>query len=137
LGEMNTAIMSILYGTSYEMPKKSVAFSLLDVIIKNGLTSGLEHFKKIKNSENYSLKENEMNSVGYNLLNSNKVTEAIEVFKLNVEAFPKSGNVYDSLAEAYLVNGNEKLATENYKKSLEIDPTNTNAKNVLKKLGVN
>ncbi len=137
LGEMNTAIMSILYGTSYEMPKKSVAFSLLDVIIKNGLTSGLEHFKKIKNSENYSLKENEMNSVGYSLLSSDKVAEAIEVFILNVEAFPKSGNVYDSLGEAYLVDGNEKLAIENYKKSLEMDPTNTNAKNVLKKLGVN
>jgi tetratricopeptide (TPR) repeat protein len=71
------------------------------------------------------------------LLNSDKVPEAIEVFKLNVEAFPKSGNVYDSLGEAYLVDGNEKLAIENYKKSLEIDPTNTNAKNVLKKLGIN
>jgi hypothetical protein len=35
------------------------------------------------------------------------------------------------------VDGNEKLAIENYRKSLEIDPTNTNAKNVLKKLGVN
>jgi CubicO group peptidase (beta-lactamase class C family) len=137
LMEINRAIMSILYNTPYEMPKKSVAFSLLDVITKNGLTSGLEHFKKIKISENYSLKENEMNSVGYSLLNSNKVAEAIEVFKLNVEAFPKSGNVYDSLGEAYLVIGNEKLAIENYKKSLEIDPTNTNAKSVLKKLGVN
>jgi len=137
LMEINRAIMSVLYNTPYEMPKKSVAFSLLDVITKNGLTSGLEHFKKIKISENYSLKENEMNSVGYSLLNSNKVAEAIEVFKLNVEAFPKSGNVYDSLGEAYLVIGNEKLAIENYKKSLEIDPTNTNAKSVLKKLGVN
>jgi CubicO group peptidase (beta-lactamase class C family) len=135
--EMTTAIINILYNTSYAMPKRSIAFSLLDVINKNGLTSGLEHFRKFKNSQNYSLKENEMNSVGYNLLNSNKVTEAIEIFKLNVEAFPKSGNAYDSLGEAYLVDGNEKLAIENYKKSLELDPTNTNAKNVLKKLGVN
>jgi tetratricopeptide (TPR) repeat protein len=137
LNEMSIAIMSILYGTTYEMPKKSVAFSLLDVILEKGLASGFEHFKNIKNSKNYSLKENEMNSVGYNLLNSGKVKEAIEVFKLNVISFPKSGNVYDSLGEAYLVDGNEKLAIQNYKKSLEIDPTNTNAKNVLKKLGVN
>jgi CubicO group peptidase (beta-lactamase class C family) len=137
LNEMSIAIMSILYGTTYEMPKKSVAFSLLDVILEKGLASGFEHFNNIKNSKNYSLKENEMNSVGYNLLNSGKVKEAIEVFKLNVISFPKSGNVYDSLGEAYLVDGNEKLAIQNYKKSLEIDPTNTNAKNVLKKLGVN
>jgi len=137
LSEINTAIISILYGTSYEMPKKSVAFSVLDVIMENGLTSGLEHFEMIKNSENCSLKEDELNSVGYILLNADKVAEAIEVFKLNVEAFPKSGNVYDSLGEAYLVDGNEKLAIVNYKKSLEIDPTNSNAKNVLKKLGVN
>jgi len=137
LDEMSTAILGILYGTTYEMPKQSVAFSLFDVIVEKGLTSGLEHYNRIRNSENYSLKEDEMNNVGYNLLSSDKVKEAIEVFKLNVEAFPKSGNGYDSLGEAYLKDGNEKFAIENYKKSLELDPTNTNAKNVLKKLGVN
>jgi cytochrome c-type biogenesis protein CcmH/NrfG len=61
--------------------------------------------------------------------------EAIGVFKLNVELFPKSGNPYDSLAEAYMENGDKELAIGNYKKSLELDPKNTNAVDMLKKLG--
>lgn len=75
-----------------------------------------------------------MNNVGYQLLQSGKVKEAIEAFKINVAAFPESGNVYDSLGEAYLADGNKKLAIENYKKSVEIDPTNTNGAAILEKL---
>jgi tetratricopeptide (TPR) repeat protein len=62
------------------------------------------------------------------------VKEAIEAFKLNVEAFPESGNVYDSLGEAYLADGNKELAIKYYKKSVEIDPSNTNGARILNEL---
>jgi Tfp pilus assembly protein PilF len=45
---------------------------------------------------------------------------------LNVEEFPESWNVYDSLAEAYLKIGDKQKAKENYKKSVELNPENTN-----------
>ena len=61
--------------------------------------------------------------------------EAIEIFKLNVEAYPKASNTYDSLAEAYMANGDKELAIQNYKKSLELNPKNENAIEALKKLG--
>lgn len=61
--------------------------------------------------------------------------EAIHIFQLNVEAFPQSGNVYDSLAEAYIDNGDKQLAIANYQKSLQLDPANKNALEMLKKLG--
>jgi Flp pilus assembly protein TadD len=63
------------------------------------------------------------------------IPEAIEVFKLNVEAFPGSSNVYDSLGEAYFKNGDTKNAINNYRKSLELDPGNANAKEMLSNLG--
>jgi tetratricopeptide (TPR) repeat protein len=63
-----------------------------------------------------------------------KLKEAIEIFKLNVEQFPKSANVYDSLGEGYMLNGDKELAIKNYKKSLELNPKNTSATNALKKL---
>ena len=63
-----------------------------------------------------------------------KLKESINVFRLNVLAFPKSANAYDSLGEAYLESGDKKAAIENYKKSLELDPGNENAREVLKKL---
>jgi CubicO group peptidase (beta-lactamase class C family) len=57
---------------------------------------------------------------------SKRNAEAIEVFKLNVEAFPESGNT-DSLGEAYMKAGPEGLAIKSYAKSLELSPSNRNA----------
>ena len=54
--------------------------------------------------------------------------------KVNVELYPQSSNVYDSLGEAHLANGDKELAAINYKKSLELDPHNQSAANMLKKL---
>ncbi len=73
--------------------------------------------------------------LGYQLLGRDMATEAIEIFKLNVEAFPQSPNVYDSLAEAYMLHGDSKLAIANYERSLELDPTSVNAAAKLKELG--
>lgn len=60
--------------------------------------------------------------------------EAIEVLKLNVHLYPESANTYDSLAEVYETAGDKALAIKNYKRSLELDPKNTNAEQHLKKL---
>ena len=62
--------------------------------------------------------------------------DAREVFELNVAAFPRSANVYDSLAEAFLVSGDTVQAVTNYRRSLELDPNNTNAIEVLKRIAV-
>ena len=78
--------------------------------------------------------ENRMNIMGYEQLRSGNIAEAIGLFKLNVEAFPASANAYDSLGEAYMVNGDKELAIENYTKSLQLDPGNENAREMLKKL---
>ena len=74
-----------------------------------------------------------MNILGYELLHQNEVKYAIEIFKLNVNAYPKAWNVYDSLGEAYLRNSQEKLAIRNYKKSLKLNPANQNAKEILRR----
>ena len=55
-------------------------------------------------------------------------------YKLNVESFPQSSNVYDSLGEAYMINGDKDLAIKNYQKSVELDPKNSNGIEALKKL---
>ena len=134
LGEMNTAIRSILYNQPFNQPKKSLALDLLDVYNEKGAVAGTETYKKLKNDPTYAIKEGDMNRVGYQLLQTGKKKEAIEVFKINVDTFPKSGNVYDSLGEAYLADGDKKLAIANYKKSVELDPTNEGGKKVLEEL---
>jgi tetratricopeptide (TPR) repeat protein len=75
-----------------------------------------------------------LNRIAYGWMNMGHTSEAIEVFKLNAEAFPQSFNVYDSLGEAYLKNGDNKNAIDNYKKSLTLNPDNNNAEKMLKEL---
>ena len=68
------------------------------------------------------------------MLQANKIKESIEIFKLNVEEFPESSNAFDSLAEAYMTNGDNELAIKNYERSVELDPKNFNGLERLKKL---
>ena len=79
-----------------------------------------------------------MNNLGYYFLNTRKTIDAaVSVFALNVEAFPNSANAHDSLGEAYMAKGEKQLAIKNYRRSLELNPRNTNAVEMLKKLRAN
>lgn len=75
-----------------------------------------------------------LNAVGYDFLRDGKTDEAIRLFQRNVQEYPESANVWDSLGEAYAAAGKKDLAIKNYQKSLELDPKNENAKERLKKL---
>jgi len=134
LREISDAIRSILYNKPYSLPKLSFAKLILEVMRNEGLSSGVEKIKEFKNSNLYTIYEIDINEAGYQLLQSGKVKEAIEVLKLNLEVFPRSGNAYDSLAEAYLKDGNKEKAILNYKKAVELDSKNKNAKKMLKKI---
>lgn len=105
-------------------------------IDEKGIDAALKAFDQGKSGDasSYYIDEGKLNQLGYQLLNRDKTAEAIEVFKLNVREFPKSSNVYDSLGEAYFKAGNKELAIQNYKRSMELDPTNTNAADVVKRL---
>ena len=78
--------------------------------------------------------EVEVNRLGYVLMQQGRLDAAIAAFELNVESYPNSFNVYDSLAEAYLNDGQTDLAVQFYEKSLELNPGNTNATQMLEKL---
>jgi CubicO group peptidase (beta-lactamase class C family) len=137
LQEMTTAINGIIYDKPYTFPKKSIAFSFADVIEKDGIEAALSYYKKVKGSGDYSLNEGEMNGVGYEFLQSGKAKEAAFIFKLNVEAFPKSFNVYDSYGEALMVLGKKTEAIENYKKSVQLNLRSGSGLRALKEAGVN
>lgn len=135
LNQITRAILGIAHGKAYSKPKQSLANALLAVINEKGMDAGIAFYKSNKDSEDYELIEREMNSTGYQLMNDEKVDAAAQVFKLNMEAFPKSSNVYDSYAEALMNLGKNDLAITNYKKSLDLNPNNQNAIDYLKKLG--
>lgn len=137
LNQMTDAIAAILYDKSYDLPKKSVAYSLADMIDKEGLPAALKYYNGIKDSVGYYLDEREMNRTGYEFLQSGKHKEAAAIFKLNTQAFPKSANVYDSYGEALMALGNKTEAIENYKQSVKLNPGNEDAIKILKNNGIN
>ncbi len=118
------------------IPKLSLSDTLLMAIFTNGVDSAVTRYYQIKEneSEKYNMKESQLNTLGYELLQSGLSEQAIKILKLNVEAYPESANVYDSLAEAYLMDGKKEDAIKNYEKSLELNPDNGNAKEKLEKI---
>jgi tetratricopeptide (TPR) repeat protein len=100
------------------------------------IAEALNGYRKIKKdeSDNPSIKEARLNNLGYALMRQKKMPEAIAIFKLNVEFYPEAWNTYDSLGEAYMNNGEKELAIANYKKSLTLNPLNSNGVETLKKL---
>jgi imidazolonepropionase-like amidohydrolase len=116
---------------------KSIAEALFQTIEKHDVANAVQQYRELrsKQPDAYEFGEDELNGLGYRLMLAKKVKDAIEIFKLNVEAYPQSGNAYDGLAESYMLNGDNELAIESYKKSLELDPQNLNAGEMLKKLG--
>lgn len=92
------------------------------------------HEMKADTKREYYFDQASFNSLGYHLMGQSKVKEAIEIFKMNVEMYPESWNVYDSLGEAYMKNGDKESAIQNYKKSLELNAENENGKMMLKRL---
>lgn len=104
-----------------------------------GVDQALRHYQELK--QNYSVKgaydfsERSLNLFGYEVLEKDAAA-AIRVFALNAQVFPKSGNVWDSLAEAHMKAGNMMLAKRYYEKSLKLDPKNESARANLKKIAV-
>lgn len=117
-------------------PPPTLSELLSATIAQKGIASALQQYRELKRTQaaDYDFSEPVLNRLGYDLLETRNVKEAIEIFKLNVEVFPQAFNVYDSLAEAYMENGDKDLAIKNYEKSLELNPQNTNAVDMLMKL---
>jgi len=135
-GNITNSIISILNGQPVEPPKKSIAETLYKIAVEKNAAAAVAEYRKLKaeNSPTFDFSETELNTLGYQLLGMKRTKDAIEIFKLNVEMFPKSANPYDSLGETYLADGNKELALANYKKAVELDPKNANALLIVKRL---
>jgi len=102
---------------------------------EKGIDAAKAGFQALKSAGTHRLDEREFNMLGYEFLGAGKLPEAIAVFQMNVELYPASANVYDSLAEAYMRSGDREKALVNYRRSLELNPNNQNAKDMLQRLG--
>lgn len=133
---LGKGLISILYGEAAEKPKEPVSGFLHKLIQAKGVETAKTSYKQLfeTGAGRYNLQEDELNKLGYYYLNHGKIEWAIEVLKLNTESYPGSANTYDSLAEAYMQAGENAKALKNYRKSLEMNPDNANARRMIEHL---
>jgi uncharacterized membrane protein len=117
-------------------PRKSIAETLSATVASGGIDAAVKQYHDLKAAApaTYNFDEDELNNLGYEFIRANKFKEAVGILKLNVEAYPQSSNVYDSLGEAYMDDDNKPLAIANYQKSIELNPKNRGAVVMLQKL---
>lgn len=131
--KINTCILLLLttfiFSSCQSQSIKSIQSALAETLY-NDIDAAIVYYQKLKEEQPKAYNfndENELNTLGYQLINDNRIEDAIKIFELLIAEFPNSSNPYDSLGEAYLLNGNTELAVKNYKKSLELNPENENA----------
>jgi CubicO group peptidase (beta-lactamase class C family) len=123
------------YGWTFQ-PPLDPSFTLLLVAKLRGTPAVLDCYSTWKRT---TLKENPvdegtLNELGYLLLQDGRTQDAVAVFQRNVQEYPQSSNVYDSLGEAYMNAGQKDLAIANYEKSLQLNPNNRHGAEILKQL---
>jgi tetratricopeptide (TPR) repeat protein len=91
---------------------------------RSGVTAALARYRELR--ERY-YGEGSLNAFGHELLEKGDADGAIAMLRLNTSQFPQSGSVWASLAEGYLAAGQKTLAQIYYRKSLEVDPQNSDA----------
>lgn len=123
------------YGWNYKMQDDN-GEKLFLLAKLQGTAAALQSYDEMKKSGVADAQglEQMLNGLGYRLLYSGKEADAVQVFQKNVQEYPQSSNVYDSLGEAYEKVGQKDLAIQNYEKSIQLNPKNENGKEHLKKL---
>jgi CubicO group peptidase (beta-lactamase class C family) len=121
------------YGWHYAMQQKQADILWL-VANARGTAAAIQKYEDLKKSSAKGLDENTLLQVAYQLLFAGKADDALQVFKLQVQDYPKYWNSYDSIGEAYMRAGQKDLAIQNYEKSIKLKPDNQNGIDMLKKL---
>jgi glyoxylase-like metal-dependent hydrolase (beta-lactamase superfamily II) len=116
--------------------KTSIARPLTHTIMEKGVAAAIQQYHELKKTQpdDYNFDEYVLNMLGYQLLWRDMNEAAIEMHKLNTQAYPDEANPYDSLGDAYEANGQMDLAIEAYEKALERDPEMSSAIEALKRL---
>ena len=93
-----------------------------NVSAEMAVNSVKDHYKKVSQEMGYEVgpPEEYINDLGYGFLQNKMNEKAFAFFKLNVDNYPKSGNVYDSMGDYYVAINDKGKAIDNFKKALTL-----------------
>ena len=128
------SIMSILDGRPEELLPPSLARKVGQAYTLYGADTAIALLNRLKTSPDYHVALQEMNDLGYGLLNRGDTRTAIAVFRVNAAEYPQSSDAWDSLAEACYKAGDRVEAAGDYKRSLQLNPRDENGRAMLEKI---
>jgi tetratricopeptide (TPR) repeat protein len=122
------------YLEDYDPLGRLAAFAISEMAAKEDTAALIRLLKTLRqnNPDAALVSEDNINNLGYGLMDRKLFPQAVAVLRFNAEEFPKSANVWDSLADAYFHSGDIPNAVQNYKKALQIDSTYSNAEEARK-----
>jgi hypothetical protein len=117
------------YVEDYDPLGRLAAFSISEMAAKQDISDVIRLLKTLRsnNPDAALVSEDNINNLGYGLMDRKLFSQAVAVLRFNANDFPKSANAWDSLADAYFHSGDIPKAVENYKKALQIDSSYSNA----------
>lgn len=127
----------IMEGKPYKFGKISVQALFLDNWYLYGFDSAIKKMRRVisESPDKYDHSEGLLNDLAYYFVYSRSEPDfARRILEFALEIYPKSANLWDSLGEMNSVLGNKKVAIDCYKKSLELNPENNNAREMMKKI---
>ena len=120
---------------TYDAPSRVVRNAIYQAALTNGGEAGLKLYRVLKDKgPAAAFPEGLLNRLGYRFLDLARANDALAFFQENVKAFPSSANVYDSLGDGFVAAGRNAEAIDAYRKSVQLDPSNTHAKDMIVKL---
>jgi tetratricopeptide (TPR) repeat protein len=128
-----TIVREVVPGTGWG---PSICEPLTAILVDGTVSDAVAEYRRLKKTQPdaFDFREAHLNMLGYQLMMRDRADDAMEIFKLNMEMFPESFNVYDSYGEILLAKGDTAQSIVNYEKSVELNPDNANAVTILEKL---
>lgn len=119
----------------FDAPSRQVRMVLERRIREQGAAAGLALLEELRARHPAdAFPESLLNRLGYRLLSLGRPGEAVVLFTENVRLYPHSSNVYDSLGDGHAAAGNRDAALQGYRRSLQMDATNTHAREMIARL---
>jgi tetratricopeptide (TPR) repeat protein len=141
LYDLKDAILAILRGQSYTVPKKSIYLDIREGLaadFKQGLAAYFRLRQTGNDTYDFAAEPTDLISTGKYLLRRNKLDEALAIFELSTTFLVKPPDLsyaYELIAQTWAKQGNQPLAIFYYQKAVETEAQNKNARGMLDSLG--
>lgn len=131
------SLAAIALGEPHTQAKPQLLNVLWTIVQRSGGAAAAQHVRTLRAANDPDVRgnlERLLNVLGYDLKSNDRLPDALDIFRLNVELFPQSSNVHDSLGEALVSAGDRAGALASYDRAVQLDPANVHAAQALEQL---